>query len=70
MADKKSDKSDKSADKVEKSEEFLYDKRLLDRNITRGFVTRQEVEKHMSSLADLADKADNIASIVWGNHQG
>jgi hypothetical protein len=38
----------------------LLDKRVVERNIKRGLVTREAYEKHMSSLADVASQAEVI----------
>ena len=43
----------------------LIDKRLSDRLVARGKITREDLEKHLKDLPDLADKADNIAGIVY-----
>jgi hypothetical protein len=45
----------------------LIDKRLSDRLVARGKITREDLEKHLKDLPDLADKADNIAGIVYPN---
>ena len=45
----------------------LLDKRLVDRLVARGRVSRDDLEKHLKDLPDLADKADNIAGIVYPN---
>ncbi|MBM4279209.1 MAG: hypothetical protein FJ137_00110 [Deltaproteobacteria bacterium] len=45
----------------------LIDKRLSDRLVARGKITRDDLEKHLKDLPDLADKADNIAGIVYPN---
>lgn len=43
----------------------LIDKRLTDRLVAKGTVSRDELEKRLADLPDLADKADNIAGIVY-----
>jgi hypothetical protein len=58
MAEKKKT-SDKSA--------LTYDKRILDRNVQKGLVSRADVDAHMKNLPDLATQADNIADKVWGS---
>jgi hypothetical protein len=60
MADQKKKTSD---------DKPVLDKRLTDRLVARGKVSREELEKHLKDLPDLADKADNIAGIVYP-HQG
>ncbi len=36
--------------------EVLVDKRIIDRNIKRGALTRQDYEKHVRDLPDVADR--------------
>jgi hypothetical protein len=43
-----------------------FDKRVYERLVARGTLTKAEVEKHLSSLKDVADQADNIADLVYG----
>ena len=47
--------------------ELILDKRLVERQIAKGNLSRAEYEKIVKELPDLADKADNIASIVYPN---
>lgn len=42
-------------------QDFLYDKRLVERFITRGVVTRKEYEQHLSKLPDVATKSQPLA---------
>jgi hypothetical protein len=42
------------------------DKRTIDRQLARGAVTPSEYEAYLANLPDLAEQADNIASIVYG----
>ena len=51
--------------KSEAPSELLLDKRLVDRQIAKGSLSRAEFEKQIKDLPDLADKADNIGSIVY-----
>jgi len=37
----------------------LFDRRIVERNIKKGLITRKDYEKHLKSLADVAA---NIAS--------
>jgi polyhydroxyalkanoate synthesis regulator phasin len=60
MADQKKKTSD---------DKPVIDKRLSDRLVARGKITRDELEKHLKDLPDLTDKADNIAGIIYP-HQG
>jgi|GEM_PF-1160858 hypothetical protein len=57
MADKK-----KSSDEIPA---ILVDKRLVERQIARGKLSNADFEKHLQGLADCADRADNIASVVY-----
>jgi hypothetical protein len=34
----------------------LFDRRTVERNIKKGLVTRKDYEKHLKSLADVAEK--------------
>ncbi len=45
--------------------ELLLDKRLVERQIAKGSLSRTEFEKQIKDLPDLADRADNIAAIVY-----
>jgi hypothetical protein len=58
MADKKTEKSTP-----------VIDKRLVDRMVAKGVVTYAEFEKQLQALPDAADKAENIAPLVFGNDQ-
>ena len=42
------------------------DKRIMDRMVSRGALSRTEVENHMKNLPDLTDQADNIADKIYG----
>jgi hypothetical protein len=57
MADKKTDRPS----------ELLLDKRLVERQIAKGALSKAELEKQLKELPDLADKCDNIATIVYPN---
>lgn len=45
------------------------DKRVVERSVARGFVTKAELEAHLKALPDLADQADNIADKVYGERK-
>jgi hypothetical protein len=45
----------------------VIDKRLADRLVAKGKITREELDKHLNGLPDLADRADNISGIVYPN---
>jgi hypothetical protein len=53
--------------KKSSDDQTLIDKRLADRLVAKGKISRDDLEKHLKELPDLADKADNIAGIVYPN---
>lgn len=55
----------KTTKKPELPTDFLLDKRLTERNVAKGNLAKADLEKHLKDLPDLADKCDNIASIVY-----
>jgi hypothetical protein len=61
MADKK--KSDSKS-------LLAFDKRVMDRFVTRGALSRADVDTHLKNLPDLADQADNIADKIWPQTSG
>ncbi|MBK8591736.1 MAG: hypothetical protein IPN77_21970 [Sandaracinaceae bacterium] len=42
------------------SSDQLLDKRILDRNITKGLVTQKEVDKHLAALPDKSANAEYV----------
>ncbi len=52
----------------ERISELLLDKRLVDRQIAKGALSRADLEKNLKELPDLADKTENIGPIVYPNH--
>ena len=42
------------------SDDKLFDKRLLDRNLSRGKLTPEQVAEHLKSLPDTAANAANL----------
>jgi hypothetical protein len=38
----------------------LLDKRVIERNIKKGLVSRETFEKHLTALPDVADQAETI----------
>jgi hypothetical protein len=46
----------------------MVDKRLIARHIDKGFITADAVEKQLEKLPDLADRAENIAHMVYPHH--
>lgn len=55
MSDKKT--TDKPA--------IVMDKRLIDRQIERGNLSRDELDQHLKALPDLEEQADNIAGVIY-----
>lgn len=45
------------------------DKRVIDRSVARGFLSRTEYDAHLKALPDLADQADNIADKIYGERK-
>lgn len=41
-------------------QDFLYDKRLVERFISRGVLTRKEYEQHLTKLPDVAGKSEPL----------
>lgn len=42
------------------TDERKYDVRTLERNLERGLISREDYDKYLASLADVADKATKI----------
>jgi hypothetical protein len=42
--------------------EMRFDKRIIERNLRLGIVTKQEYQKHLDSLRDLSDECTTIES--------
>ena len=38
--------------------DFILDKRIVDRNISKGLLTQEDVDKHIAKLKDMADNAE------------
>jgi hypothetical protein len=55
------------ADKKKKSDPTLanFDKRIVERNVTRGKLSRADLDAHLKQLPDLESQADNIADKVY-----
>lgn len=58
MAEKKIKKPDNSMGTL--------DKRITERMVARGALSRTDVENHLKNLPDLTDQADNIADKIYG----
>lgn len=44
----------------------LLDRRVVERNIKKGLLTREEFEKHLDGLSDVAGQAEKIAATLHG----
>jgi hypothetical protein len=55
------------ADTRQVPNEVLYDKRLIDRHVKAGMISRKEVEAQRQSAADLADQAAAV-EVDAGSH--
>ena len=42
------------------------DKRIMERMVSRGALSRTDVENHMKNLPDLTEQCDNIADKIYG----
>ncbi len=51
--------------KTEAPSELLLDKRLAERQIAKGSLSRADYDKAIKELPDLADRADNIGPMVY-----
>lgn len=53
------------------NDEFVFDSRIVQRNIRDGRIERNEYEKHVAELPDLEDQSETLSSDVFsGNHSG
>ena len=55
------------ADKKKKSDSTIatYDKRIVERSVARGKISRADLDTHLKQLPDLESQADNIADKVY-----
>lgn len=53
---------------ADRPSELLLDKRLVDRQVAKGALSRADLEKALKELPDLADKSENIGPMVYPNH--
>lgn len=44
-----------------RSSDQLFDKRLIERHLDQGVVTRRDYENHLANLADASENVDVIA---------
>ena len=45
---------------VDRTKEFLFDKRLIERNLRQGLISKKDVEEHLAGAQDMADEAESI----------
>jgi len=48
------------------NKEFLFDNRIIQRNIRQGRVERDEFEQYLASLPDLKEMCDDIGEEIYG----
>jgi hypothetical protein len=58
--------SEKSTKTETARADIRFDKRIIERSLSRGLVTQAEVDVRMKALVDQAANADNIAVAIWG----
>jgi nitrogen regulatory protein PII-like uncharacterized protein len=44
--------------------DMLYDKRIVDRNIRTGLISRKDYEKHIKALQDLKQEAVEVEATI------
>ena len=49
---------------------ILFDRRIVERNIKRGIITRKDYDKFLKSLADSADKVRSSDEVAEGSSEG
>lgn len=45
---------------MSKKDEFLYDARIVERNILEGKLSKKDYEKHLASLPDVEEKGEPL----------
>lgn len=55
------------ADSKHFSEQLKFDTRLLEYSISRGLLSKEEIEKHLKSLPDCSQNADFVRVDEMGN---
>jgi len=45
---------------MSKKDEFLYDVRIVERNILEGKLSKKDYEKHLASLPDVEEKGEPL----------
>ena len=51
-------------------EKLKYDKRLLESNVARGIVSKDDEKKYLASLPDLASNVENVGLVRGGPSGG
>ncbi len=52
---------------TKRNKDLLFDKRIVQRNIEAGKVTKDELSARIDGLPDLQDKCDDIVDILFGD---
>lgn len=53
------------------NDEFVFDSRIVQRNIRDGRIERSEYEQHVAALPDLEDQSEILSSEIFsGSHSG
>lgn len=47
-----------------------FDKRIIERNIRKGLVKREDYDKHVAALRDVADQAELIEARLSDDDEG
>jgi hypothetical protein len=47
--------------------QFLFDNRIVQRNIRDGRIDRKDYEKYLESLPDLTESCDDIGEEIYGH---
>lgn len=47
----------------------LIDKRIIERIIIQGKITKEEYQKHLHNLKDLSNKYDNITPKIFSDNK-
>ena len=45
---------------ISRDDQRFWDVRTIDRRVRRGFITKKEIDKHLKSLPDVAEKAEQL----------
>ena len=45
-------------------EDKLFDKRLIDRHVEKGLISKEQVNAKLSELEDIADKAEHFTAEI------